>query len=485
MSQIAQRAWRPAGTRHSCVATQRRFKTFERRVDKNNDIYYTVSKNRSVKDTDASAAGQQFFEMPNLLLDLDAEGTHNVRAFEDKDEELQEVKWRVNPKHEDVKLKLNDLEAALKESRRKVHEITSNTSNIWRLTSHDLVSAALHGPPSAELALTSDDACPDTLEGSHLVNALRRENGIPSHVSASDVLLLEWMLLRRYNTDRFKSTQESDVPDSISLVEAIQSQTSITGVRRLLLHKLRSRASLHAYFGAAGRIEPGSADVAGKVREVCVQILESAGVSTTQNLSCLAFLGSLLDRVTKIGMEPDRRLEALALRAASRSDSLVALSEWIHRVYTSGPWGKGPEVAEDAAACMRNCAENVADGSTTATQRQILLQLLTGLNEKETLSAESLRSIALDNLKELGDRDPTTAAELSKAYASMLGELGAVRTLLKEVESSSSAVQMACMAVLKSTPKYSETLKTQGVKELSLEECVSLDYHDIEERAPE
>lgn len=479
MSQIVQRALRPTGTRPQCLAQQRRFKTFERRVDKNNDIYYTIAKRRPVQDPDATPEGQQFFEMPNLLLDLDAEGTRNVRTFEDKDEELQQAKWRVNPKREEVKLKLNDLEAELIELRKRAQDIASGPTSIWRLTSHDLVSAALHGPLEKQDTAASESTCPDTLEGSHLINALRRENGIPSHVSASDVLLLEWMLLRRHSTDSAKTANAEAPLNPLEIVEALESQSSITGMRRLLLHNLRSWASLKSCFGPSSRHDGSAGDVAGAIRRRCIEILESEKAHNKQFTSCLALVGNLSEKMSKAELEPDHRLQGLALRAAAYSGALVALSGWIHRIHSSDTWQNSLELVEDAAACMQSCSKLLTTQLGTPANRQLLLQIVTGLDEHEELAPESLRSILLDS--EAGVGPSSVSNQAFDAYAKLLGELGAVRTLLKEAESTNQPLKEACRSVLKSTPRYSETLKTQGVGALSIEECVSMDYHDIAE----
>lgn len=448
-------------------------------MDKNNDVYYTIAKRRPVQDPNVAPRSQQFFEMPNLLLDLDAEGTRNVRAFDDKDEELQVARWRVNHKREEVKLKLNELEGKLLELRQKTQDISASSSNIWRLSSHDLLAAALHGASISHSDTTTETPCPDTLEGPHLIDALRRENGIPAHVSASDVLLLEWMLLRRNRTDSAKSKKDSSLLNSTQLVEALQSQTSIVGVRRLLRHNLWSFASLKANFGPSGREDGAAGDVARETRKRCIEILDSEGAHTKQFLNCLALVGGLLERLAKDNIEPDPRLQGLALRASSRSGSFVVLSEWIRRIHSGSSWEQSPEIVEDAAACMQSCSELLATQSDTAANRQLLLQLLTGLDEHEQLAPESLRSIVLASVG--GQCSSAVAKQACDAYAKLLGELGAVRTLLKESDFTNMALREACISVLKSTPKYSETLKTQGVKTLSIEECVSMDYQDIEE----
>lgn len=482
MSQIVQRALRPTSTRPHRVVTQRRFKTFERKVDKNNEVYYTIAKRRLVQDPEAAPRSQQFFEMPNLLLDLDAEGIHNVRVFEEKDEELLQSKWRINHKREEVKLKLNDIEGKLIESRRKARDIIANPSSIWRLTSHDILSAALHGPPTKESSAVVESSCLDSMEGSHLIEALRLENGIPSHATTSDVLLLEWMLLRRHNTDSTKTTNNEGPISSSALVEAVKSQSSIVGIRRTLLHALRSRASLKEHFGPFSDRNSVATDVAGQIRSSCIAILKPENTQAGQFLSCLALLGSLLEKLSKAGIEPDHRLHGLAIRVASQSSSLVSLSEWIHRIHATGSWEESHEIAEDAAACLEGCSKQLSSRSESVANRQLLLQLLTGLNEHEKLSPESLRYMALTYFEKQANIPAVLSSGLSEGYAALLGELGAVRTLLKESESSTAIIKNACTSVLKNTPKYSQTLKTQGVKSLSIEQCVVLDYHDIEEQ---
>ncbi|OAA67429.1 hypothetical protein ISF_03605 [Cordyceps fumosorosea ARSEF 2679] len=473
MSLIVQRAWRPTTTRPHRVATQRRFKMFERRVDKNNNVYYTLSKRRPVQDPNVAPSSQKFFEMPNLLLDLDAEGTRNVRTFDDKDEEQQVAIWRVNPKREQVKLKLADLESQLIESRKRAQDVAASPANIWRLSSHDLLAAALYGPPRSDSGAVTETPCPDTLEGSHLVDALRRENGIPGHVSASDALLLEWMLSRRYSTDSTKSKNNEPLLNAFGLVESLQSQTSIVGIRRLLRNNLWSFTSIKAYFGPSKKEHGAAADVASEIRRRCIDILGLGKIQKNQALNCLALVGGLLEKTSKGGMEPDQRLLGLALRVSPWSGSLVVLSEWIRHIHTTISWEECSEIVEDAAACIQSCSMLLVTQPETIADRQLLLQLLTGLDEYEKISAESLRSIILSCLRGKGSK--SVASQVCGAYAKLLGELGAVRTLLKESESKDGALREACIAVLKGTLKYSETLKTQGVKMLSMEEMCPAD----------
>ncbi|KAH8715752.1 hypothetical protein HC256_004545 [Beauveria bassiana] len=480
MCLIVQRAWRRTSTRpHRVAATQRRFKTFERRVDKNEDVYYTIAKRRPVQAPDVAPSSEQFFEMPNLLLDLDAEGTRSVRTFDDKDEELQFARWRINPKREEVKLTLDVLEAKLIELRKRSRDVAANSLNIWKLTSHDILSAALHGPLESDSAVSTEHQCPDTLEGSRMIDVLRRENGIPSHVNVSSTLLLEWMLLRRYSIDKAKGNMNEATLSSTELVEALQEQSSIIGIRRLLRQNLWTFASFKAHFNPANREADNASDVAGKVRKRCIEILDSENAHQNQITNCLALVGSLLERLSKVGMEPDHRLQGLALRAASRSGSLVVLSEWIRRTHVSSGWEKSLDIVQDATACMQNCSRLLATQPGTAVSRQLLLQLLTGLNEHERLAPESLRSVSLSSIGR--NTSNTAIKQACEAFAKLLGELGAVRTLLKESESACKSLREACIDILKGTPKYSETLKTQGVKALSIEECVVLDYHDIAE----
>ena len=257
-----------------------RTKTFERRVDKNNDVYYVPLKpsERSIGDRNPRTQlvdHAEFFDMPTLLLDLDAEGRDEVRSFDETvDEEAMKAKWGENPKRNAVKATLKDLEAQLQESRLRAEEILADPTNIWRITWSDITSAALHGSPKGE--------------STELLEKLRNANGIPPHVRGDDMLFLKWLLLRRKNLDKHLQQHQTDTIYPKKFTKAMEKQTSLTAVRRL--------AAL--YFDNVVDFEGDTAesDFFEATRRACRRLVQENEASSSE---ALIFMRNLKERVEK------------------------------------------------------------------------------------------------------------------------------------------------------------------------------------------
>lgn len=259
---------------------QRRSKTFERRVDKNNEVYYTLIKqaDRGIKKNpkkDDVAYGE-FFDMPNLLLDLDADGRDEVRSFDETvDEEAMIAKWVQDPKRKAVKDTLKKLEEQVQVSRLKAEAILNDRTNIWRITWSDILSASLHGAPKNDTTL----------------QMLRKENGIPVHTVDDNALFLKWLLLRRQNLVSHIKQFETGPLAHRKFCKAMESQTTLTGVRRL------TALYLDGIRDAEQREVEG--EFYKKVVEACRR---TAGQDTSSE--ALIFLHNMKERVGKESSQP-------------------------------------------------------------------------------------------------------------------------------------------------------------------------------------
>lgn len=257
-----------------------RTKTFERRVDKNNDVYYVPLKQseRSLGDRNPKTQPTdhaEFFDMPTLLLDLDAEGRDEVRSFDETvDEEAMKAKWAESPKRTAIKATLKDLEAQLQESRLRAEEILTDPTNIWRITWSDITSAALHGAPKGE--------------GKEMLETLRNANGIPPHVRGDDKLFLKWLLLRRKNLDKHLQQHQGNTIQLKKFTKAMDKQTSLTGIRRLAALYFDSVADFQA--DAAER------EFFETTRRVCQRLAQENEASSSETL---IFMRNIKERVGK------------------------------------------------------------------------------------------------------------------------------------------------------------------------------------------
>ncbi|KAG5921409.1 hypothetical protein E4U42_005863 [Claviceps africana] len=500
-----------------------RLKAFVRHVDKNNNVFYTLVKKGLGRDTNPGK-DYAFFQMPDLLLDLDAEGARCVRPVDDADQAaLMTAKWSKVPRREAVEARLKELEAQLTESRGKAHAILTQPTNIWRITPHDVVSAALHGASASQrttahswrLLEQATDASSRNTEAprsdrSEFIDKIRAENGIPPHAADDDRLLLHWMMLRYKSLQQHLSsnmTKKHGALPSPAMAEALEAQSSVTGIRRLVFQHLAagSHASGSQY---AVKLD---ARLRQDIRDACERVLgESATMGAGLPVEILTFLGNLSERqVASGGAHLGPLLCGLALKLAARIGSLEAISTWLYRCYQGNHEMLKLLSREERRLFLKDVlstldslqsilkSDDVSSKMHDVRQRQLLFQLLTGVDENNTLTPDSIRSsikgICLDEYKTAHASE--LRQKLHVGYLTTLGRLGAVRTIWAEwrhllrsgvarstklspgeddgvVRAFATALQMASHAMPAS--------HGQDPAGASLEECVTADYHAIE-----
>ncbi|KAL7817072.1 hypothetical protein V8C26DRAFT_399202 [Trichoderma gracile] len=497
---------------HRSVArNQKRCRAFVRRLDKNNEVYYTIANKRPPKAPDAIPVRDDFFEMPDLLLDLDAEESPFVRQADEADERRLERKWDVNPRRAHAQKQLEELREQIAESRRKADEILSNPANIWRLNSHDVVSAALRCQPTAIDGIefpTPSSGSSSTPENSisrqdpAFLETLCRENGIPPHALQDDQVLCEWMILRYKSLHRTIINRSEQPLTPSELTAALKDQTSITGIRRLVFQSLSPEGAAKTYF--LNRKDPSNAStiteehVPRAIRNACFQILDQHPDKAAAHLEILGFLGNLAARLSldKIALPP--ALIGLALRLSTSAGIVQAASEWLHRGFEIRTWEKRASSSNDVGGALKAFTQQLSGqgngGLYTLHDRQLLLQLLTGIDEHHSLSSESFRSLSLFHLGEQSKVPTAQAYGMYKSYITLLGHLGALRTIWKEWHVSRPIVTRFLNprdASERLAHLYEESLQiarrvaasqppeTSCPPDMELGECVALDYHSI------
>lgn len=478
-------------------AYQRRFKTFVRHVDKNNQVYYTLA-NRRPRPDPASPAQHEFFSMPDLLLDLDAEGTVGVRPFdEEADERRLKEKWPAEPlKRAAVKARVKQFEEQVYESRRRARQLWSQPTNIWRITPHDVLSAALRGAPSSDESVQSGaaEAVSGPVAGTSVLAQLRIENGIPPHALDEDQQLLRWMLLRQHSLQHSRESRDEAAPTPTQLTEALRKQSSIMEIRRLIFQCLVAGTSVDG-FSSLGRSKP---NLSLEVRQACERALDEDPTPGRQNLEALTAIGNLAARLATLGTDIGASLYGLGLRLAAEAGLPETLSEWFHRGYEAQIWivdaGSSKDVISSLSAINSILADQQHAAMNSIPQRQLIFQLLTGIDENDALSPESFRGLVMLYLQQgtPGHAPSSLAAYLS--YVSLLGHLGAARTLWKEWRLSApqaralagtqktkgDAIDVAFAEAVRCASRVIAAGDGETAPDLSLDECARLDYHAIE-----
>ncbi|KAK1250919.1 hypothetical protein MKX07_005474 [Trichoderma sp. CBMAI-0711] len=495
----------------SVARNQKRCRAFVRRLDKNNEVYYTIANKRPPKSPDAIPVRDDFFEMPDLLLDLDAEESPFVRQVDESDERRLKRKWDVHPRRTQAQKQLEELRQQIAESRRKADEILSNPENIWRLNSHDVLSAALRCQPTAidgvevPAPTSGSSSTPErsiSRQDPAFLETLCRENGIPPHALQDDQVLLEWMILR-YKSLHRSITNRSEPPSSPSeLTAALKDQTSITGIRRLVFHSLSSEGAAKTYF--LNRKHPGNDStiteehVPRAIRNACFQVLDQHPDKAAAHQEILGFLGNLGARLSLDGIALPPALIGLALRLSASAGIIQATSEWLHRGFEIRTWEKRASSSNDVGGALKAFTQHLSGqgigGLYTVHDRRMLLQLLTGIDEHHSLSSESFRSLSLFHLGEQSKVPTAQAYGMYKSYITLLGHLGALRTIWKEWHVSRSIVtrflnpkdagerlehlyEASLQVALRVAA--SQQLETSCPPDMELGECVAMDYHSI------
>ncbi|PNP47562.1 hypothetical protein TGAMA5MH_01384 [Trichoderma gamsii] len=488
---------RLASSSHRFAAhNQRRSKTFVRRIDKNNEVYYTIRNKRPPKSPDSIPVRDDFFEMPDLLLDLDAEDSRFVRPVDESDDLRLERKWDVNPKRLAVQDQLKELQAQIAESRRKADDILSNPANIWRLSPHDILSAALRGTPAVVDEVRSSTMTPEPSrslkelasgQDSKLIETLCRENGIPSHALQDDRVLMEWMWLRYKNLQRSMENRSEEPLSPAQLSDALKEQTSILGIRRLVFHCLKSTEVAKTYFLRQKGANNGP-NVSYEIRNACLRVLAQHPEKGATHLEVLGFLGNLAARLYG---HHGPALTGLALRLSAEAGVVGAISEWLRRGFADHTWERYRASSDDVAESLKTFTQQLSSGLYAVHDRQLLFQLLTGI-EHDSLSNDSFRALPLSYLGEQSKVSTDEAYDMYESYIMLLGHLGAARTLWKEwyasrpiverflkPDGSAQRLESLYKASLRSALGVAAPMDAQGFPDMELNECVALDYHSI------
>ncbi|KAK5990160.1 hypothetical protein PT974_08426 [Cladobotryum mycophilum] len=496
-----------ASTELRCVRSQqKRFKSFVRKVDKNNDVYYTVAKREDRPQDPESTQQNEFFEMPDLLLDLDAEGNRNVRTSDEADEERMKSKWDINPKRLVVQARLKEFEREIFEARRKFSNTISHQTSMWRLSQHDILTAALFGSPGSIEHGRVENTEPEqqlqhsyTQQNFEFIGSLGVENGLPHHAAKKDSLFLEWLRLRRGALVSIERRVDRPCP-SHKLVKALNIEPSIKGVRRMIFQNLAERTDIASYTNYLGFASGRSPNIPREIRDACLRICNDSEGSEPY-LETLSFLGNLAERFSANGIPLGATLHGLALRISAEAGLPATSGLWIHRGYADNVWVHGTDVSEDIVAAMDAFLGSLryAEGAglNQPHERQLLFQVLTGLDEHSSLAPDSFRTLSTFYLHMKNNTPIEQSFAIFERYITLLGQLGAIRTLWHEGQAPANwartkltrekrqgEVDALFHKALASALQVAVIPPEETAADLSYEESVTLDYHSIASQNP-
>ncbi|KAL6869427.1 hypothetical protein ACO1O0_000753 [Amphichorda felina] len=122
-----------------------RTKSFVRHVDEDGEVFYTVATKEEGKDLPRRLRSNNLFEMPNLVLDLDAAGGRHVREFNQGDEASLADTWSQTPRRKAVRARMSWMLSNVGTSRSRTLEMKAKKTHPMHITDYDITSAALRG----------------------------------------------------------------------------------------------------------------------------------------------------------------------------------------------------------------------------------------------------------------------------------------------------------------------------------------------------
>lgn len=504
---VASRSYQLANVQLRSRTPQKRCKTFTRKEDGEGQTYFVITP-RKERGTPPAVKLDKLFEMPDLLLDLDAEDSTAVRSYNAEDEMAMQDEYGADPKRAAVRARLDNLKNGIYNSRETVSRVISDATSPWRITSHDVMSAAVRGGSEDMRAVGSSDhgkAYESSLSYTAFATTktLCVENGIPDHAIGSDTLLLWWMMLRR---EQIQQSSHHRVPSPKVFLNALEKQTSIAGIRRLVYQSLI--AGLKPSMFETSASEDGPHTFERKVRNACLEVIGRSEFSSAVYAEALIFIGNLIVRFQETQEKSTPVLGGFALKLSADAAVIESTSEHFYFCSSLEYFAHSSEATEDAISALERYVYHLEEGQTKSLQavsgRQLLFQTLTGLDGDRLLSPTSVRLTAFPSDKKLRTMHIRQFTQLYYSYITLLGQLGAVRTLWREWKDSARSLAKRHSARVPA-PEQNTADEIAGVflraiahsldvaaisqdtatSDLDLAACVTLDYHSIDTQNPE
>ncbi|KAI6772390.1 hypothetical protein HG530_003348 [Fusarium avenaceum] len=422
--------FRPAAA--ATLQTGEKAKMFWKRTSEAGGSYYVVNKKQHYPKRPKES---EYFQINDLLLDLDDMFSKTVRPVEEEDDIRALKKWSRDYKREGIQGELHRLERTLEWSRLEAFNIRSGSSNSWRLGSHDIFSAALRAPSAAPLIARSEGST-NILTTKTQPNTLHRvcsKNGISHQIVNNDPLLLQWL---KKQTQLSESEQISKKPRSLPLQfsAALKSQDSITSMRRLVSQLLSSDPSSISWLSTN--------DISSDIRDACETLWKPDVLQTSYDL--LVFLGNLDQRLLARGSHIGGSLCGFGLRL-SAAICKPSVTRKYHSIGSeSGYWTECEQGLRDIHDSLETYLRHFSTTSSSTNigllDRQGLLKLLIGdADQGSTSLQESFRSLIMSYLRTQGESKQGTmqiALSAYRTYIVLLGHLGARALLLYEKRAS-------------------------------------------------
>lgn len=357
-------------------------------------------------------------DLPDVVLDLDAEDSPYVRPFNKQDAVQQRAKWGYDPVFPEVEQRVDKLRTDILKDGINMRQMLAARHHPFKISDHDVLSVALLGGNSGASSSLADGEAVDG--GAHRRNALLehrdqalRANGIPERILGRDAnTIIHFMLHRRKlaSASHETASTSSDVDASSwdTFEDAFQRCKGIVQLERLCSNSLSSGYEA---------ISPASMDHVARRLE---DFKNSNPKRDTQH--ALKVVNNFTMRLLSANADLSPSMSLLGLVMAANLGLLPAIMQYLHICLSQGFIGKpqdNPEMLGEIGQGILGALEQ-GHGSARGTRPE-LFTLLTGRTHAGSPVQPALFGSSVSSSAE----DPHT----HHVYVRLLGQLGAYRLL--------------------------------------------------------
>lgn len=472
----------------------------------------------------------ELFSMPNLILDLDAASSRKVREYTDEDcKQIGEL-FSVSKKKRRASETITELRKLVKDSRKATLSMASDTTNLWRVSNHDIMSVAVRGAledagarpifasssngvrlPISKLSQSHgygyvssnrqvsgqpSDGAKNDMEGVdfHRKTGLLKEvclkNGVPGHAIKSEEQLMRWMLVKKESLDHARSNSDQPPPTPIQIADALRSQQSIAGIRRLVFQSLKAGFD---WGTDSNRNTQTKINLPLELKNACMRILDGRNPGVPHQ-EALTFINNVAQAVPHACGEFKACIFAIRLRCLAAMGLTDFTAAQFRHDASADLCDSSVDVWRDIGATIDLWIVALQENHAleVGSQRQQLFEIVTGVGQSGQALDICIRSI-LFHPKARTDR-----LQAYTAYITLLGHLGAARTLWKEwstlvpslavltgkdkkdvSESHMDSISTTFFGALLTAAKGLDGSHNAPAKSTGLEECATLDWQSI------
>ncbi|KAJ4418839.1 hypothetical protein N0V82_005285 [Gnomoniopsis sp. IMI 355080] len=359
------------------------------------------------------------FELPDLVLDLDAEGSRHVRPYDAfRDAPLQESQWGYDPVVDEVREDANLMYHPMRRDLRKLNSATLAPFSGERLSDLDIMAVALMDQSSN---LDSNDERPAQRLDTKIRPASKLQddldqNGIPRAIGRDAIKIIPFMLHRKQLAlEALKDPSKRDpssANDERGLDIGIANCKDLTQLKRLCSRIARPESGIE--FSAA------SID---HVHARLLKFLRSREEGST-SADILKFVNNLTINRLSANKELNRSMTLFGLQLASELGLLSCILQYLHIcLFTGFITSRDDNIALTRSHVGSALLVALQRGECTARgSRQQIFTLITGRGPDDVAPTPCLFGLVA--------QDHALRPEIFELSVRLLGELGALRLLV-------------------------------------------------------